>query len=539
MFVVGSIGSIFILGLPILVTAIVFTALKGKYEKEFVSEDYKNYQIYIETNKTLDELNNLILNKKAFYDDFVDKTKSEAITQANIIADERKNELNAMVNAKEDTLKTLDEKIQNRKRVFEKYFQEAKENSDSEIKELIDNQYKMKEDLKETNETLEKSSKNLISQEKKIEKIKILYRAAEYALKNYTNLDLRNSDLVIPPASENDLNALSPTVSLKLHNMDVKELRKSFNANDKLIEETLFNYLGRYTTKANAAIYKLMVMALRAELQNILYNLKYEKLDVATENVKIMTAKYLKIATDGNQSIAPTLVKFIGEIESLFLNATTIEYDYYIKKEQAKSEQAAIREQMRQEAAERKELEKQKAQVEAEEEKFISEIEKVKEQMVSADAEMLKALNDKINILQEQLKCVEEKKEDIINLQNGKAGSVYVISNLGSFGDKIYKVGMTRRFDPYDRIRELGSASVPFQFDIHSMIFSDDAVNLENKLHLLLSEKRVNKVNQRKEFFYSTINELEELVNRIDPAAEFNKTMLAEEFRQTQSILIS
>ena len=79
MFVVGSIGSIFILGLPILVTAIVFTALKGKYEKEFVSEDYKNYQIYIETNKTLDELNNLILNKKAFYDDFIVDPMSRTI----------------------------------------------------------------------------------------------------------------------------------------------------------------------------------------------------------------------------------------------------------------------------------------------------------------------------------------------------------------------------------------------------------------------------------------------------------------------------
>ena len=79
----------------------------------------------------------------------------------------------------------------------------------------------------------------------------------------------------------------------------------------------------------------------------------------------------------------------------------------------------------------------------------------------------MKVSKEKIKMLQEQLDLVEEKKEEIINLQNGKAGSVYVISNLGSFGDSVYKVGMTRRLDPFDRIKELGSASVPFQFDVH------------------------------------------------------------------------
>lgn len=88
---------------------------------------------------------------------------------------------------------------------------------------------------------------------------------------------------------------------------------------------------------------------------------------------------------------------------------------------------------------------------------------------------------------------------------------------------------------PQDRVNELGDASVPFKFDVHSFIFSDDAVGLENKLHSILNEKRVNKVNMRKEFFYTTVDELEKLVTQIEPTAEFNKTMLAEEFRQSQS----
>jgi T5orf172 domain. len=94
---------------------------------------------------------------------------------------------------------------------------------------------------------------------------------------------------------------------------------------------------------------------------------------------------------------------------------------------------------------------------------------------------------------------------------------------------------MTRRLDPQDRVNELGDASVPFKFDVHSFIFSEDAVGLEKKLHTILNEKRVNKVNMRKEFFYTTVDELEELVTNIEPTAEFNKTMLAEEFRQSQS----
>lgn len=112
---------------------------------------------------------------------------------------------------------------------------------------------------------------------------------------------------------------------------------------------------------------------------------------------------------------------------------------------------------------------------------------------------------------------------------------MYVISNLGSFGENVFKIGMTRRLNPQDRVDELGNASVPFRFDVHSFIFSDDAVGLENKLHTILTDKRVNKVNMRKEFFNVSLDELEQLVTEIEPTAEFNRTMAAEEFRQSQS----
>ncbi|NDO48895.1 GIY-YIG nuclease family protein [Lachnospiraceae bacterium MD335] len=190
---------------------------------------------------------------------------------------------------------------------------------------------------------------------------------------------------------------------------------------------------------------------------------------------------------------------------------------------------------MRQEAAERKALEAERKKIEQEESKFENQIATLKEQANSAEGSELDVLKARILELQAQLSNVVVKKEEISNLQNGKAGNVYIISNLGSFGENVFKIGMTRRLDPQDRVNELGDASVPFKFDVHSFIFSDDASGLETELHRRLHDKRVNKVNLRREFFYATIDELEELVTEICPTAEFNKTMLAEEFRQSQS----
>ena len=103
-------------------------------------------------------------------------------------------------------------------------------------------------------------------------------------------------------------------------------------------------------------------------------------------------------------------------------------------------------------------------------------------------------------------------------------------------GNKMFKIGMTRRLDPQERVNEIGSASVPFKIDVHSFIFSENAVELEKTLRKRLNDKRVNKVNLRKEFFYSTVGELEELVNELDPTAVFNKTMLAKEYNRTTSV---
>ena len=392
---------------------------------------------------------------------------------------------------------------------------------------------RLREEISQLQEKQEKIDKQVTTQTKKLKRSKELYKSVDYCISNFLETDGTER---LSPSDSADYDAYAPSVILKLHSMDVKSLRNAFKENDKAIDRLLSSYAARYTTKANQTIYQLMVIALRAELQNILYDLKYEKLDQAVEKVKIVTRKYLQIAGEGNKSIVGTLTRFIGEIEYLFIDAVKIEYNYYVKKEQARQEQLALKQQMREEAEERKLLEQQRKKIEQEEAKYQAEIEKANEALSNTEDEaQIATLKSKILELQGQLSDVTIKKDEISKLQNGKAGNVYVISNLGSFGENVFKIGMTRRMDPQERVDELGSASVPSKFDVHSFIFSDNAVGLENKLHTILNDKRVNKVNMRKEFFYSTLDELEALVNELDPTAEFNKTMLAEEFRQSQS----
>ena len=475
-----------------------------------IKELFRLRKVIEEKNVELNNLNNNILE--------LNKEKENRIRNLD-------NEVNAEVEKlrleKQDEVFKFSEKIEN-------------------IKLEISKEAEKIERVENLNNEVEKLEKKLSRENKKLNKIKPLYNSIQYIIEKYKDQDIFKEnieDLILKEKFHDDEIEFNPTIKLKLHCMDVKELRKAFNENEKCINEVLKKYEGRYNTKANATIYKLMVIALKAEQQNILYNLKYGKLEKAVEDVKITTQKYLDIAAEGNQSIFNTMVKFVNEIEFLFIRAVEIEYEYYIKKEQQKEEQARLREQMRQEAEDRKVLEQQKKQIEKEEEKYKTEMSKVEEALARAeDNEVLEKLKMKLEELQNQLDNVENKKEDIVKRQNGKAGYVYIISNLGSFGDKTFKIGMTRRLNPQDRVDELGDASVPFVFDVHSFIFSDDAVGLEQKLHNILNDKRTNKINFRKEFFNVSIDELEELVQEIEPTAEFNRTMVAEQYRQTISI---
>ena len=458
--------------------------------------------------------------------------------------EEKTKELNRLekdINNRENIINNIKQNAQNEANIKSEEIINQGRQKLANIEEEISKKGKYINEVQEIKSEYEKISKKVSSQEKKLTKAKSIYNRIQYILEKFEEREITyisKEEFEVNESEYSEYPELNPTVQLKLNSMDLKELRKAFNENEKAIKQTLERYESRYTTKTNATIYKLMVIALKAEQQNILYNLKYDKLEKSIEDVKKLTDKYMKIAMDGNQSIVSTMRKFIGEIEYLFIKSVEIEYEYYVQKEKQREEQAKLREQMKQEAEEKKLLEQQKKQIEKEEGKYQTEIEKVEEIIISTeDEEKLNKLQEKIEELKNQLKLVNEKKEEITKLQNGKAGYVYVISNLGSFGDRVFKIGMTRRLNPIDRINELSGASVPFTFDVHSFIFSDDAVGLEQKMHEILNDNRVNKINLRKEFFNISIDELEKIVQDIDPSAEFNKTRVAEQYRQSLSIV--
>lgn len=385
----------------------------------------------------------------------------------------------------------------------------------------------------------ELAAKNAEAQEalnkllKRTEKLKPIAKSIQAANETWVGGEAADSETIARIAAMN-IDELLPDPDLQC--LTMRDLRSKYKALRSQISALCKSYERRYTTKSNAVMYKLMVLAMEAELETVLYKLQYGRLEVGQDAVHRLCERYYAICAEGNQAIAPTMKKFIGQMESLYLDVVATEYEYYVQRERAKEEQRALREQMRQEAEERKALEAEKKKVEAEERKYRQEIDRIELEAKVATGDELEALRRRIAELTAMMAKVEDRKAEIINLQNGKAGTVYVISNIGSFGENVFKVGMTRRLEPQDRINELSNASVPFPFDVHSFIFSEDAPALENALHKELNDRRVNKVNLRKEFFHVSVDEIQRMVERHDPAAAFRTTALAEQYRQSQSI---
>lgn len=224
---------------------------------------------------------------------------------------------------------------------------------------------------------------------------------------------------------------------------------------------------------------------------------------------------------------------------SLKLDELSLVYAYMLKVNEEKEQKKAIREQMLEEEKVRREIEREKQKLEKEEAQFNNEVKKLMGYMQKAKDDVEKQLYiDKIRDLEEKLKALSIDKEHILEReQNTRAGFVYIISNIGSFGENVYKIGMTRRLEPMDRINELSSASVPFPFDVHALIFSEDAPALETLLHHHFQSKQVNKVNSRKEFFKVDLEEIKKvvLVNH-NATVKFIDIPDATEYRETLRI---
>jgi hypothetical protein len=215
--------------------------------------------------------------------------------------------------------------------------------------------------------------------------------------------------------------------------------------------------------------------------------------------------------------------------------------EHAMKVQQEKEEQREVKEQMRQEMIAARERERATQEAHDEERRRQIEVEQARRQLEAARAEQKsakqqEALRRKVAELEERLAEAKVARERAISLaQQTRSGHVYVISNIGSFGEHIYKIGMTRRLDPMDRVWELSDASVPFDFDVHAIISSDDAPALESELHSRFAHRRLNLVNHRKEFFHVSIQEIAEVVRERCGDILLTEVAEAEEFIQSEA----
>lgn len=283
------------------------------------------------------------------------------------------------------------------------------------------------------------------------------------------------------------------------------------------------------TKKESSTLKKKMLLPLDSEITGLLNKLSLSNIDSTRE-------KIIKVFDKINRLYASENVKFTKKYLALKLEVLELNYSYIVKKNDEKEQQKAIKEQMIEEEKVRREIDREKKRIDKEERQFNSEITKLLGYIQKVTSEVEKQLYiDKIKELELKLKELERVKENVLERElNTRAGYVYIISNIGSFGEHIYKIGMTRRLEPMDRIKELGSASVPFEFDVHAMIFSEDAPKLENELHKHFKAQEVNKVNSRKEFFKVNLSEIEKVVlEKYNGTVSFTKTALAEQYRRS------
>ncbi|MFR1500505.1 MAG: DUF4041 domain-containing protein [Ruminococcus sp.] len=283
-----------------------------------------------------------------------------------------------------------------------------------------------------------------------------------------------------------------------------------------------------YDSKTQKADIKQILRCFNSECATIIASVTVKNMDTSRNKMMRAFETINKIfVTDG---IAITQKLLENKMAQL-----TAKYQYEYQKEQERLQQKAIREQMVEEEKARREIEREKEKLTKEEIQFKKEIDKLMKYMQNTQDIEKQLYISQIEELQKKLADVQKSKEDVLHKeQNTRAGFVYVISNIGSFGENVYKIGMTRRLEPMDRINELSSASVPFEFDVHAMIFSDDAPALETILHNTFADKRVNLVNTRKEFFRVSLDEIEAVVKKnYNATVTFTKTAEAYQYRES------
>lgn len=308
---------------------------------------------------------------------------------------------------------------------------------------------------------------------------------------------------------------------------EIRQFQKTMIKNDGAVLGTKnWTVNGSVTQgkKMVADMQKLLLRAFNGECDELVEKVKYNNFEASLKRINASCDAISKLGSMMNISISPSY-------RAAKIDELTLAFEYAQLKQKEKEDEKEERARLREEAKLQKEIEEERRKIEKEQTHYLNALAKLNVQLAAdPDSPDLLAkkqeLEGKVADAEKALKDVDYREA------NKRAGYVYVISNIGAFGKNVYKIGMTRRLDPQERVDELGDASVPFGFDVHAMIFSDDAPKLEAALHRAFEDRKVNMVNPRREFFHVTLDEIKAVIRQnYDKTVEFNDFPDAEQWR--------
>jgi hypothetical protein len=283
--------------------------------------------------------------------------------------------------------------------------------------------------------------------------------------------------------------------------------------------------------KAVNQILKLMLRAFNGEADAAIARVTFRNFAIMEKRIQAAYDAINKLAEVQQCRVAPAYL-------DLRLQELVLVHEHQERLHEEKMEQRRIRERMRDEQIAQRQIEKARQEAEEDEQKYEAALEQARLESEHAHGLKQAKLIAKVSELERRLAEAHANKERAVaRAQLTRSGHVYVISNIGSFGEHVYKIGLTRRLDPIERIYELGDASVPFDFDIHAVIFAEDAPALEAALHRAFAARRVNRVNERKEFFKVGIEEIAAEVRKHRAEITFTMAAEAEDYRKTLAAL--
>jgi len=422
--------------------------------------------------------------------------------------------------------------LKKRKSIFDKATQDAKliiSKNEHKATELIISAKKKREEL------LEEAKLGVIPFHERVERLKIADKEITSRLKQSREMIENITDKSCAHAADIELLTEEDLLSSQSYQNDRKEVKADLK---KLAKMAIDGVEGR---SSNVNIGKFISISAQADMAGALLLTTVEMLCSKTN------------ANNGHQALEKLAESIIAtealikcfdsraiiniQFKALLFKRLEIEIHFKKAKQLAKEAQRELREQEKEEKKARQEAEK--IQIEAKKEErikseAIAELEKKMEE--KSDAERAN-FQEELDRLKTELQDAHHRFERARSrAQETKQGHVYIISNIGSFGKNVLKIGMTRRMEPMDRVKELGDASVPFTFDVHALIESDDAPNLESKLHKIFNHKRVNRVNRRKEYFNVNLDEIEKELENLNINALINKVASADEYYQSIKI---